>query len=63
MIMLRTCARRPIFSAFNVLLDIARNPFGQLQLSEMLKNAVHLSTRKFSSHVHPGPQNIRERAC
>lgn len=60
--MLQMHARRPIFSAFNGLLDIAKNPFGQLQLSEMLKNAAHLSTRKLSSHLQPGPQNIREGA-
>lgn len=61
--MWRIHARRLIFSAFSGLLDIAKNPLGQLQLGEMHKKAAHLGTGKLSSHLHPGPPNIKGGTC
>lgn len=43
------CQETHIFSAFSGLLDIANNPFDQLQLYDMHKNADLFGTKKLSS--------------
>lgn len=48
------CQETHIFSAFSGLLDIANNPFDQLQLYDMHRNADLFGTRKLSSHLHTG---------
>lgn len=57
------CQETHIFSSFSGLLDIANNPFHQLQLYDMHKNADLFGTRKLSSHLHPGSLNGREGTC